>query len=306
MHVREVAQFREANEVEHATDRILLRTGRFSLGRFDCPPRSPRWEQVNEMPAAPHVAFAGTNVVIQHVGREPVLANWNHVVFYDGRQRYLRRLADPAGDHCLFVELDPGLVAELVGKDDFPFTHGPVSARPRLLLELVARACDDRLAAEEMLLEVLAAAIAGASSLERRRPARVSTDLAHAGLAEAAKEMLARDPAAPLSLYELARSLHVSEFHLARVFRARTGYTLRGYRTELRLRLALSRLAEPGVDLSRLAHELGFASHSHFTDSFRAAFGFPPSAVRDNGRGILRRARAQAQDPSRRRQPARM
>lgn len=287
------ADSEEAGATDGASTRILVRARRFRLGRFSCPPGSRRWREINETPAAPHVAFGGTNVVIHHLGREPVLANRNHAVFYDAGQRYLRRLADPAGDHCLFVELDPGLAAELVGDAGFPFTHGPLSARALLLLELVARRGDDGLAAEETVLEALEAAAGAASLLRRGRPARVATDLAHAELAESVKEHLASDPAASPSLGELARRFHVSEFHLARVFRARTGYTLRGYRTQLRLRLALDRLAGAEVDLSRLALELGFASHSHFTDSFRAAFGFPPSAVRDDGPGVLRRARSE-------------
>lgn len=279
-----------------ASSRILLRGGRFRLGAFACGPESRRWREVNEIPAVPHIAFGGTNVVIRHLGREPVLANRNHTVFYDAGQRYRRRLADPAGDHCLFVELDPELVAELVPGGSFPFTHGPLPGHHRLLLALVARHSPrgpDSLAAEEIVLEAIAGTAGAAAALLARRRSRPATDLAHADLVESVKEILASDPAAAVSLRALGRRLHVSEFHLARVFRARTGFTLRGYRNHLRLRLALEQLADADVDLSRLALELGFASHSHFTDSFRAAFGVPPSAVRDDGRGVLRRARRQ-------------
>ena len=69
-------------------------------------------------------------------------------------------------------------------------------------------------------------------------------------------------------------------FHLAHRFRARTGLSLHAYRTHLRLREALRRIAEPETSLTDLALDLGFASHSHFTDSFRRTFGRPPSAVR--------------------------
>ena len=69
-------------------------------------------------------------------------------------------------------------------------------------------------------------------------------------------------------------------FHLARVFKARTGFSLHAYRNQLRLRAALERLAEPGVDLIDIALDLGFSSHSHFTETFRRSFGKTPSAVR--------------------------
>ena len=43
---------------------------------------------------------------------------------------------------------------------------------------------------------------------------------------------------------------------------------------------ALERLAVGADDLTTLALELGFSSHSHFTDAFRREFGRPPSAAR--------------------------
>jgi AraC-like DNA-binding protein len=51
----------------------------------------------------------------------------------------------------------------------------------------------------------------------------------------------------------------------------------------LRLRLALDRIDDEGCDLTALANELGFSSHSHFTDAFRSLFGAPPSIVRAAG-----------------------
>ena len=38
-------------------------------------------------------------------------------------------------------------------------------------------------------------------------------------------------------------------------------------------------LESGGADLTRLALDLGYSSHSHFTSSFRVLFGVPPSAV---------------------------
>jgi AraC-like DNA-binding protein len=88
--------------------------------------------------------------------------------------------------------------------------------------------------------------------------------------------------AQPLSLSELAAELHVSPFHLTRVFRERTGRTLTAYLHDLRLRTAVERLdADPGAPLSRVAADLGYCTPSHFTDRFRAAFGVPPSQLRN-------------------------
>lgn len=76
------------------------------------------------------------------------------------------------------------------------------------------------------------------------------------------------------------RAVNVSPFHLARSFRRQTGYTLHEYRTHLRLRAALERLADGDEDVAVIARAVGFSSHSHLTASFRRAFGVPPSCVR--------------------------
>ena len=88
-------------------------------------------------------------------------------------------------------------------------------------------------------------------------------------------------------LRELARTANVSPNHLLRVFQEQVGMTVHQYLIRLRLHAALDEICESAVDLSTLAHQLGFSSHSHFSAAFHAAFGRPPSAVR----GELRRLR---------------
>jgi AraC-like DNA-binding protein len=52
----------------------------------------------------------------------------------------------------------------------------------------------------------------------------------------------------------------------------------------LRLRAALEELPECRGDITRLALDLGYSSHSHFTYAFRREFGVPPSAAWAGGR----------------------
>ena len=69
--------------------------------------------------------------------------------------------------------------------------------------------------------------------------------------------------------------------------RAVTGGTLHAWLVRLRLQVSLERVAEPGCELTEIALDLGFSSHSHFTEAFRRAFGVPPSVFR---RGVTARA----------------
>ncbi|HXX31784.1 MAG TPA: helix-turn-helix domain-containing protein, partial [Myxococcaceae bacterium] len=57
------------------------------------------------------------------------------------------------------------------------------------------------------------------------------------------------------------------------------GVSLYRYQTRLRLARALAALPD-APDLSQLALDQGFSSHSHFTHAFRRAYGMTPSALR--------------------------
>jgi AraC family transcriptional regulator len=79
---------------------------------------------------------------------------------------------------------------------------------------------------------------------------------------------------------EIAASLAVSRFQLSRIFRECTGFSLLGYRNQLRVRAALDRLSDPNARLSALAGELGYSNPSHLTAAFRNSFGLLPSELR--------------------------
>jgi AraC family transcriptional regulator len=139
---------------------------------------------------------------------------------------------------------------------------------------------DAALAADEAALTLLRAGLQAAAATRPRQRRRPQTDLAHLDMIAAVREVIASSLGAPLTLAAIAARVHTSPFHLARVFRAFTGTSIHRHRAQLRLRTALDRLGDGERDLSRLALELGFASHSHLTDSFRREFGAPPSRYR--------------------------
>jgi AraC family transcriptional regulator len=271
---------------------ILLRTPQLVVGRFRCTPDDQRWQTVNAVTAVAHVVFPWTSVVIEQIGSEAVLANPNHVLFFNPAQRYRRMLHDRRGDDAIFVELAPEVVASCLGggEGELPFRHGPSDARAYLLHHAAVRDLlagpADTLYAEELVHEAVARSIGAAAAFHRvrPRPGRDRTEVERHRLVEAAKSALTEDPSTRTTLGMLARRLHTSEFHLARVFHDRTGFTLHAYRTHLRLRIAVERLAQGEADLASLGRGLGFSSHSHFSSAFRSVFGVQPSVVRGVGR----------------------
>jgi AraC-like DNA-binding protein len=265
-------------------ERILYRSGLLTVGEFRCGPEEPRWHEVNVIAGGAHAVFPLTSSVIQHVGRDPVLGNPNHVIFYADGQPYRRRLHDERGDRSIFVAFR--------GSVDFPCPHGPSDpaaylAQRAVVRHLLSESHPDAIAVEETLTRVVDRAVRAALARHGiRRRERETTSQARHALVEAAKAVLTERMAERLTLSDVAHAVHASEFHLARVFRAQTGFTLHEYRNQLRLRRALE-LVEDGRGLVCVACEVGYASHSHLTDSFRRAFGLAPSEARTLGpRGL--------------------
>jgi AraC-like DNA-binding protein len=232
----------------------LLRTELVALGHFRCPAGDPLWSAENYIGEYAHVAFPHVPVRIALRGRGEIVSDATLALCYAPRQRFRREALTARGDECFFAVLDGELFEEL-GPE--PFRMLPADTFLRV------HALEDALALEELIV--------GLSRHPLPRTARWG---------EQVKELLAERLGERLTLAALARELGTSPYHLARSFRRATGLSIHQYRMQLRVRTALLRLRED-IDLCSLGLELGFATHSHFTESFRRVFGLPPRAVRE-------------------------
>ncbi len=86
---------------------------------------------------------------------------------------------------------------------------------------------------------------------------------------------------------DIAETVGCSPFYLARQFKRAFGIGLHQALVAWRLRVGLERVLDQADQLTHIALDLGFASHSHFTDSFRAQFGCSPQQARQT-RGIAK------------------
>ncbi len=109
------------------------------------------------------------------------------------------------------------------------------------------------------------------------------------GLTVRIEAFMARNLHRPLTRADLAAAVHISEPHLARLFRAATGKSLIDRLTELRLEQSASLLRESNLPITRIALEVGFNSYSHFTKTFKQRLGTSPSAYRRAGGESYRR-----------------
>ncbi len=269
----------------------LLSTAIVTVGRWRCPADHPVF--ADSGPARAHLfVFPRTSVWIQHDGGRRFVADPATVTFYNRGQGYRRFALSPAGDRGEWFAVAPAVLADVLARRDpaardrgprlFAASHGPSDRRSylaqRAVYEHVCREeHPDALFVEETMLAVLDRVTGLAVGWQRWRGARRPGPR---DFVERAREVLAQQFAERLSLHALAQAVDCSPFHLARLFHQATGTTLHAHRTDLRLRAALEHLADPRSDLLDLALSLGYSSHSHFSEVFRAAFGTTPSDLR--------------------------
>lgn len=92
-----------------------------------------------------------------------------------------------------------------------------------------------------------------------------------------ARDMLRRAP--EVHVAEIARDHGVSERTLQRVFREQIGVGPKWVLRRYRLHEATEQIAAHGADdLGRLAYDLGYADHAHFSNDFHAEVGCTPTA----------------------------
>ena len=239
-----------------------------------------------------HGAFA------KHFGKRTVTADVNQATFF--RKSSIYRVSHPAGCgdrgtsfgvpasilNDIIREIDPSVDER--PDDPFPFDSGPCDTalflRHREYVQRLERAGDEPLeplwadvTGLQLMADVLEAAYAHIGSRPKKR---TSTRSDHTERVETAKTYIARHLGENISLGEIAAAVNASPFNFARIFQQHTGVTVHRYLTRLRLRSSLERIADEGADLSAIALDLGFSSHSHFTDVFRREFGSTPSEIR--------------------------
>jgi len=274
---------------------VLYRSDTVSIRDIDCHQHAGAPSQ-EEQSMDDEIVFPRRGVFIKHVRGENVVANSNHVLFFNAAEPY--RVSHPTseGDRCTVFAFPGHIVADALSHYDpsaldrhgspFQLTHGP--AQPRVLFEQhrlrrqVRNGFHDALAVDEQSMRLLERTIDDAHQIRGVRPQKLrpQTKRARRNQMEAAKSYLAVRFRQRVALDDVARAAHCSAFHLARVFRNEIGIPIHQYLNRLRLGAALEWLAEGADNLTQLALDLGYSSHSHFTHAFRQEFRISPSQFR--------------------------
>lgn len=260
----------------------LLDTDVVSLSNVRCHGNC-RHRSAEECTSATHLVFPYRGLYIRHVGSEQAVADANHVLFFNAGDGYQVSHPVGGGDSSLSITLSETVLQELApasllkkrGEFGFRSQHQRIDPRAQALVALLRHhlenATIEPLEAESLLLTLVA------RSLGPRTSHAPSATFARSRLADRVKVLLASDLSRRWTLAEIAGEIGGSPVYLTQVFQQVEGIPLYRYHLRLRLARALDLLAGYD-DLSALALDLGFSSHSHFTAAFRQAYGRSPTA----------------------------
>ena len=238
-----------------------------------------------EYAVATHLVFPYQGAYVHHVGRSETIAEANQVIFINEGEPY--RVSHPVdgGDAALSIGVSEATLLELAprkylrhgGQTAFNRSHLHIGADTQALTALLRhrlqRGAIEDLEADSRTLTLLRIAVGGHTA----RPAAGRPGPRK--LVDRAKLVLTADLSRRWTLAEIASEVGGSPVYLTQMFQQLEGMPLYRYQLQLRLARALTLLDEYD-DLTNLALELGFSSHSHFSHAFKRAFGYTPSAYR--------------------------
>ncbi|WP_133646953.1 AraC family transcriptional regulator [Paraburkholderia flava] len=224
-------------------------------------------------------------------GRGPVEARANDVITVNPGEVHDGSPLDEHGRTWRMFYFEPALLgsalAELNGSASQSFElTAPVARDPllkarfeqlfALAVHVDAKAgAPNPLACEEALFALIEHV--GRHHTTQATPAHRDID----ALVTRARARIDDEPAAALTLAELAAEAGMSRFQLLRAFARETGLPPHAYQLQQRVRLARRLIAsriEPGLGLANVAAAAGFADQSHMTRAFVRLFGVTPAA----------------------------
>jgi AraC family transcriptional regulator len=273
---------------EFTVDR-LLDSGTVAVRHVDCR-GTCRHRSAEECASYTHFVFPYRGVYLRHVGNDQAVADANHVLFFNAGQGYQVSHPITGGDASLVLsvseptlrELAPGhLTCEEAGQFVFNQQTMRIDARAQALVMLLKHTLGngsiESLEAEGLSLTLVSRAIGPRTA---REP---GASYARRRLVDRVKVLLASDLSRRWTLAEIAREMKGSPVYLTQVFQQVEGLPLYRYHLRLRLARALDLIAER-EDLSGLAQDLGFSSHSHFSAAFKQHYGLSPAEFRAQSR----------------------
>jgi len=268
----------------HITRKSLFQSASLQVGLFEARGVTDACGDVEQQDRnAVVLPLAGVFAKHDAPGRQ-VIGTPSHAVFVAADTAYRISYPGGIGDRALILRFGHELAPEHVDRSgDAALASNGLLPAPAMMLRnmLGARLGQDDiddLEIETIGLDLLKVSFA---AMRKEKPASRPSALARRLRAmERVKEAIAVAPSEKWSVPQLAKLANLSPFHLCHVFRQMAGTSIYDYVLQERLAQSLDAVLDGDDDLTAIALDAGFASHSHFTARFRSFFGCTPVALR--------------------------
>ena len=267
--------------------RLLLHTNTVTAWDVVCPDVC-QGKSAEEWAPGTRLVFPYRGLYVHSAGGEDYVGEPNQVVFINEGQSYTVSHPVAGGDATLTVGIDPVTLLELTPREYRDSRDRPalnrcglgIDARTQMLAaqlrQRLSRQSIGQLEAESRTLQLIRHTLGSTAS----RTA-LKGNSRREKMADQVKQLLSSDPWRRWTLAEIADEVGVAPAYLTDAFRRVEGVPLYRYHLRLRLVRALALLAEYD-NLTNLALQLGFVSHSHFSAAFKQAFDQTPSEFRSS------------------------
>jgi AraC family transcriptional regulator len=266
------------------TRRSLFESDTLQIGLLEARPISDacgdvEWQNSNVVV----LPFSGVFSKHDAPGRY-VIGTPSHAVFIASNTPYRLSFPGAIGDRALIFRFSEALAPEQLDhrSSESLASHGLLPPNAimlrNVLLTRLQKGEADRFETEALGLDLLRISLRSmrAGDILLRRSALIRRMAA----VERVKEAVALAPDHKWSVAKLARIANLSPFHLCHVFRQIVGTSIYDYVLRERLAYALDDVLDRSKEITAIALDTGFASHSHFTARFKSFFNCTPAAFR--------------------------
>jgi AraC-like DNA-binding protein len=267
------------------TRKLLFESDTLTIGLVETRPLSEACGDV-EQQSANTVVLPVSGVFSKHdTPSRSVIGTPSHAVWVAADTPYRISFPGAIGDRAIALRFGDALAPELFdrqGSGEGLAPHGLLPAHAMMLRNLLwtrLKATEaNRFEMEALGLDLLEMSLASMRTGRSSTPG--SADARRSRAVARVKEAVAVAPADKWTVARLARLANLSPFHLCHVFRQIAGTSIYDYVLHERLAYTLNAVLDGGDDLTAVALDAGFASHSHFTARFRRFFDCTPVALR--------------------------
>jgi AraC family transcriptional regulator len=258
----------------------LFESETLQIGLFESRPRSDACGEIERQNLYAMVLPISGVFAKHEAPRHHVTGTPSHAIYFAPDQPYRISFPGAIGDRAITLRFDDALAPEHAGGR--VASQGLLPANAMMLRNLLwmrlAKGEPDAFETEALGLDLLGLSLG--SMQGERAPVRASAQVRRARALERVKEAVALAPSNKWNVARLASVANLSPFHLCHVFREAVGTSIYDYVMHERLAKTLDAVLDCGDDLTAIALDAGFASHSHFTARFRRFFGCTPAALR--------------------------